>query len=63
MTDEELLEMVTLRAVGVSPSEIARRFYTDAKHVREQTDNVMIADLRESGEPIFEVAKHYWSRR
>lgn len=62
-TDEEVLEMVRLRAAGVSPSKIAIRFGTYNSQVLDRTNNVMKADLAESGEPIREVMKHYWERR
>ena len=62
-TDEEVLAMVRLRARGVSPSEIATRFGTYNSQVLDRTNNVMKADLAESGEPTREVMKHYWERR
>lgn len=61
--DEEVLEMVRLRHEGTSPSDIATRFGTYNSNVLDRTNNVMKADLAESGEPVREVMKHYWERR
>lgn len=62
-TDEDVLEMVRLRHEGTSPSDIATRFGTYNSQVLDRTNNVMKADLAESGEPIREVMKHYWEKR
>lgn len=61
--DEEVLEMIRLRHAGVSPSKIATRYGTYNSHVLDRTNNVMKADLAESGEPVCEVVKHYWERQ
>ncbi len=61
--DEEVLEMLRLRNQGVATSKIAAMFGTEPAAVLNATNNVLIADLRESGEKPGKVSKHYWGRK
>lgn len=55
--------MVRLRAKGVTVSQIAARFGTYSASVLNATNNVMNADLCQSGEKWGEVMKHCWRRK
>lgn len=58
--DEELLDMVRLRAAGMTPAQIATAHYRTPRYVTTATNRVLFADLEESGEPPATVARAYW---
>lgn len=61
--DEMTLWLVRQRASGVSANQLAKRVRRHAGPVITATNNVLEADLAESGEDPEVVARAYWGRR
>jgi hypothetical protein len=61
-SDERTLEIVRLRADGLTSTEISRRIGKTPQFCSTATNRVFRADLYESGEDPQEVSRHYWGR-
>jgi uncharacterized protein (DUF433 family) len=58
--DDRLLLWLEARRKGITPEKIGAIYGVTHTTVRSPTNNVLEADLAESGEPPEEVLKHYW---
>ncbi len=58
--DDLILNIIELRAGGMSSYDIAYRFELTPEFVRTATNRVMKADLKESWEGRDTVLAHYW---
>lgn len=58
--DDKLLLWMEARCRGVSPAAIAKLYGLSHTAIRKPTNDILKADLAESGEPPEEVLKHYW---
>ena len=57
--DERLLNLLAARARGATTPYLARATgFTDSR-IRTATNRVRTADMRESGEPLDDVLRHY----